>query len=89
MLQNVKAIHLLVLSASRSASGYLVSANNLEFYAPIARALLDPSMKLLATFGDEAENERFKESIIQHLAGNHLPSLFAKEVRKQVIDKFT
>ncbi|KAI8111978.1 hypothetical protein M9435_004473 [Picochlorum sp. BPE23] len=89
MLQKVKAIHLLVLSASRSPSGYLVSANNLEFYAPIARALLDPSMRLLATFGDEAENERFKESIIQHLAGNHLPSLFAKEVRKKVIDKFS
>jgi hypothetical protein len=46
-------------------------------------------MRLLATFGDEAENERFKESIIQHLAGNHLPSLFAKEVRKKVIDKFS
>lgn len=46
-------------------------------------------MRLLATFGDEAENERFKESIIQHLAGDHLPCLFAKEVRKQVIDKFT
>eukprot|EP00889_Picochlorum_renovo_P006624 jgi/Picre1/33654/NNA_001134.t1 len=88
-MEKVKAIHLLVLSASRSPSGYLVSANNLEFYAPIARALLDPSMRLLATFGDEAENERFKESIIQHLAGNHLPSLFAKEVRKKVIDKFT
>ncbi|WPT13046.1 hypothetical protein PSENEW3_00002887 [Picochlorum sp. SENEW3] len=88
-MEKVKAIHLLVLSASRSPSGYLVSANNLEFYAPIARALLDPSMRLLATFGDEAENERFKESIIQHLAGNHLPSLFAKEVRKKVIDKFS
>jgi len=89
MLQKVKAIHLLVLSASRSPSGYLVSANNLEFYAPISRALLNPSMRLLATFGDEAENERFKESIIQHLAGYHLPSLFAKEVRKKVIDKFS
>eukprot|EP00204_Picochlorum_oklahomense_P001138 CAMPEP_0118807570 /NCGR_PEP_ID=MMETSP1161-20130426/35540_1 /TAXON_ID=249345 /ORGANISM="Picochlorum oklahomensis, Strain CCMP2329" /LENGTH=442 /DNA_ID=CAMNT_0006736943 /DNA_START=722 /DNA_END=2051 /DNA_ORIENTATION=- len=88
-MEKVKAIHLLVLSASRSPSGYLVSANNLEFYAPIARALLDPSMRLLATFGDEAENERFKESIIQHLAGYHLPSLFAKEVRKKVIDKFS
>ncbi|KAI8109403.1 hypothetical protein M9434_000687 [Picochlorum sp. BPE23] len=88
-IENVNAIHLLVLSASRSTSAYLVSANNLEFYAPIAQALLDPSMRLLATFGDEAENERFKESVIQHLAGYQLPSLFAKVVRKQVIDKFT
>ncbi|KAI8109955.1 hypothetical protein M9434_001231 [Picochlorum sp. BPE23] len=88
-MEKIKAIHLLVLSASRSPSGYLVSANNLEFYAPIARALLNPSMRLLATFGDEAETERFKECIIQHLAGYHLPSLFAKEVRKKVIDKFS
>ena len=88
ILQKTDAIDLLVLQASESCTGYLAGSGNDGFYIAVARDLLRRNVHMLREFRDDADRNRFSESVVQCLA-SLLPTLFANSVRKPILNAFS